>query len=103
MMIIQTGNNMAALPNVSQILHTEWQDYWSDADKSVLQNYGQMNTEEQKQLLTQFVRHHIPGKNFSTKMFRYSTPFEYQVSGIWIILKTIQLVFRPMSKGQRLP
>ena len=64
MLIGQPGNNMAALPNVSQILHTEWQEYWSQFDNSVLQNYEEMNTEEQKHLLTQFVRHHIPGKKF---------------------------------------
>jgi hypothetical protein len=56
---------MAALPNVSQILQTEWQEYWSASDNNVLQNYETMNIEKQKQLLTQFVRHHIPGKKLN--------------------------------------
>ena len=72
MLIGQIGNNMAALPNVSQILHTEWQEYWSQSDSSVLKNYGLMNTEEQIQLLTQFVRHHIKGKKF---LWNYLQPW----------------------------
>lgn len=55
------GNNMGALPNVSLLLKEEWEDFWSQTDKSVLQNFQTMDLKEQKKQLTTFVRHHIPG------------------------------------------
>jgi hypothetical protein len=65
------GNNMAALPNISHILSEEWQQFWTQSDESVLTKFETMAGEDQKILITQFVRHHIPGwpKNLTLESF----------------------------------
>jgi hypothetical protein len=55
------GNNMAALPNVSQILSEEWDAFWTKTNRSILETYKTMSLAEQTEQLTVFVRHHIPG------------------------------------------
>ena len=55
------GNNMAALPNVSHLLREEWDEFWLKTDPNVLKTFETMDAEDQKNLLTKFVRHHIPG------------------------------------------
>jgi hypothetical protein len=55
------GNNMAAWPIVCHLLREEWEEFWSKKDQRVLKTFDIMDAEDQKNLLTQFVRHHIPG------------------------------------------
>ena len=55
------GNNMDALPNISHILSDEWESFWKLTDSKVLEGFHSMDKDVQRELITKFVRNHIPG------------------------------------------
>jgi len=59
------------------LLNDKWIKYWSMKNGSVIPAFNSLPLEEQKVLITEFVRHHVPGwpegKHCAFYLFHYSS------------------------------